>query len=195
MKPVMTLFAGTNGSGKSTLTASMKDSVGFVIDPDRIARERNMSSYLAGKEVIKLVNTCIEEKINFSLETTLSGNLPFAQINRAKENGFTVAVHYVGLDSLDLHKERVQARVRKGGHHIPDEDIERRYERSLINLTKVIPQVDYCYIYDNSVELCLYCFIENGGVKELLDGCPEWIIKRLPTTLGGLQSSSVFKSP
>jgi predicted ABC-type ATPase len=44
---------------------------------------------------------------------------------------------------VKLSKERVRLRVAKGGHHIPDEDIERRFDRSLKNLRELfLPMAD-----------------------------------------------------
>ena len=57
------------------------------------------------------------------------------------------------LNSIDQAKERVAIRVSKGGHNIPPEIIERRYNRGIANLIKLyIPVCDYWLIVDNSKE-------------------------------------------
>ena len=43
-------------------------------------------------------------------------------------------MNYIGVESIDIAKERVAIRVSKGGHGIPDDAIERRYYDSLNNL-------------------------------------------------------------
>ena len=83
-------------------------------------------------------------------ETTLSGKSIISNIKLAKEKGFYVTMNYIGVKSVDIAKERVAIRVRKGGHGIPDEAIERRYFNSLANLSKVINICDKINIYDNS---------------------------------------------
>lgn len=159
----MSIFAGVNGSGKSTLTRLMADYVGVVIDPDFIARQACLNSLESGKEVIRRVNECIEEGISFSLETTLSGSLLFRQIKQAKEKGFYVRMFYVGVSDVKLNLDRIRIRVSQGGHDIPEEDVLRRYPRSISNLNKAIDVCDEVLIYDNTYDLELVKIVENGS--------------------------------
>jgi len=78
------------------------------------------------------------EGFTFNQETTLCGNVILNSIKKAKELGYVVEMHYVGLDSVELAKERIRKRVETGGHDIPEIDVERRYEKSFENLTKVL---------------------------------------------------------
>ena len=55
-----------------------------------------------------------------------------------------------GLESPELHIDRVASRVRRGGHPIPEETIRRRYERSLLNLIQLLPSLAALRVYDNS---------------------------------------------
>jgi len=65
--------------------------------------------------------------------------------------GYRVGLIYVALPTVQLAKRRVAARVREGGHSIPDEVIERRFFRSLANLIyRYRPLVDDWIVYDNS---------------------------------------------
>ncbi len=47
--------------------------------------------------------------------------------------------------------ERVQARVLKGGHDVPEEDQERRYPRSFRNLLPAVDLADEAVLLDNSL--------------------------------------------
>jgi predicted ABC-type ATPase len=58
----------------------------------------------------------------------------------------------VGLKSLELHIARVRARVRLGGHDIPEADIRRRYDNSRLNLIHLMPKLAALRVYDNSIE-------------------------------------------
>ena len=50
-----------------------------------------------------------------------------------------------------LEIERVKERVKKGGHHVQDIVVKRRYKRGLQNLfSKFIPISDYWLVIDNS---------------------------------------------
>ena len=57
----------------------------------------------------------------------MCGKAILKNIKKAKELGYFVELHYVGVDNVDIEKERVRHRVQQGGHGIPEADIERRY--------------------------------------------------------------------
>jgi predicted ABC-type ATPase len=48
--------------------------------------------------------------------------------------------------------ERVRARVRKGGHDVPEADIRRRYKHSRLNLIELLPKLTALRMYDNSAQ-------------------------------------------
>ena len=84
-------------------------------------------------------------------------------------------MNYVGLENSKIAKERVKIRVLKGGHGIPDKDIERRYYDSLKNLNDVIEICDEVNIYDNTNLLREIIYIKNGEVIWFDKNMPNWI--------------------
>ena len=44
---------------------------------------------------------------------------------------------YVYVDSAAISIARIDGRVRKGGHHIPDQDVHRRVRRSLRSFWRI----------------------------------------------------------
>lgn len=85
------------------------------------------------------------------MESTLSGHAQVAILNRAKELGYQIEIHYLWLPSPKLAIGRVAQRVKKGGHDIPRADILRRYDRSIDNfLTFYAPLADTWLLWDNS---------------------------------------------
>ncbi|MDR6726200.1 putative ABC-type ATPase [Paenibacillus amylolyticus] len=179
-KPVMTVFAGTNGAGKSTLTKNFNDQLGQIIDPDAIAKEINPRhpesvSPSAGREAIKRVRECIKSGKSFSIETTLAGKNAIRQMEQAKEAGFEINLYYVGLKSVEYHIERVEMRVKNGGHHIPEEDIRRRYDRSIGNLPEALKLSDRSFIFDNTSKFRLIMEVEKGNVQTISKDIPQWV--------------------
>ncbi len=85
----------------------------------------------------------IHNKQSFVMETTLSGRLPFLQMQEAKKQGFREVMHFIGLDRMQRHIDRVKERVKMGGHDIPIEDIIRRYERAQEHLFRASPLVEF----------------------------------------------------
>ncbi len=59
------------------------------------------------------------------------------KIEKFKENGYTIQLLFVFLDDVILCKNRVSARVKKGGHNVPEKDIERRFYRSFSNFKRI----------------------------------------------------------
>lgn len=180
----MTVFAGTNGAGKSTISRELADRVGVVVDAEAIAKELNPENpesaiVSAGREALRRIGHCISEKCNFSLETTLSGKYALQQMLNAKEQGFQVSLFYVGLDDVELHVLRVAERVRKGGHYIAEEDIRRRYIRSLTHLGQAIALADQTNIIDNTQVLRNILKIEKGQIRYRSKDIPSWVIRHV----------------
>ncbi|CAN8141394.1 hypothetical protein THIOSC15_280022 [uncultured Thiomicrorhabdus sp.] len=54
-------------------------------------------------------------------------------IKKLKAEGWQVTLYYLALENVSLSKQRVLERVLHGGHNIPEEDIERRFPKSIYN--------------------------------------------------------------
>ena len=93
---------------------------------------------------------------------------------KAKELGYLVEMHYVGVDSAEIAKKRISHRVAMGGHGIPDADVERRYGESLKNLYKVIPLCDLVDLYDNTQIFRRFAIIRKGEIVRLSANVPPW---------------------
>lgn len=119
------------------------------VDPSLSQREANGRAWHEGK---RLLQRAIVERKSFLLETTLGGRTITELLDRAAETGLEVRIWYVGLQSPERHIERVRARVARGGHDIPEEDIRRRYVRSLENLVRLLPKLSELQVFDNSDE-------------------------------------------
>ncbi len=87
---------------------------------------------------------------DFAFETTLGGRTIADLLERALRAGLEVRLWYVGLTSADLHIARVRARVARGGHDIADDRIRERYDRSRLNLVRLLPTLTELRLYDNS---------------------------------------------
>lgn len=154
------VLAGTNGSGKSSvLGATIRKHGAHYFNPDeatRRIREKNPGCSLAvanseawhhGK---RLLEQAIQDRIDFAFETTLGGNTIPRLLEQAIQAGLDVCIRYVGLANPELHIARVQARVARGGHDIPADKIRERYEKSRINLIRLLPVATDVEVYDNS---------------------------------------------
>jgi predicted ABC-type ATPase len=160
--PRIYVLAGVNGAGKSSIGGAAFRAFGAdYYNPDEAARalmavnpglsqmEANAAAWQRGKE---LLEEAIAKRLDFAFETTLGANTIPRLLAEAASQGIEVHVWYAGLSSPDLHIERVRARVRKGGHDIPEADIRRRFENSRLNLVHLLPKLTALRLYDNSAE-------------------------------------------
>lgn len=181
MDKYYTLYAGVNGAGKTTfyhVHALQMSSQQPRVNVDEIVRDigdfNNIEDqFKAGKIAAKNIKNYFEKGISFNQETTLCGRAIINNIKKAQENNYKIILHYIGLENVELAKERVRNRVLKGGHGIPDEIIEKRYYESLNNLKTVIPFCHKVKIYDNTEELSLICRIEDNLIKWKLNS--KWL--------------------
>jgi predicted ABC-type ATPase len=97
---------------------------------------------------------------------------------RARELGYFLEVHFIGLSSPAVSQARVIHRVGLGGHDVPDDKLLSRYPRTLENLKRLVPVADRLTIYDNSESsrphrpLALF---QQGVLKEVSQDLPAWI--------------------
>lgn len=182
-KPILTIIAGPNGSGKSTFTRATSEALRIpVIDPDLEARNLQRdnpegAAIAGGRQAIKRARAYLDSGESFAVETTLSGNTYLRMMVEAKVRGWQVNLIYIGVDNVLTCIERVAQRVATGGHNVLQEDIRRRYTRSLANLLVALQHADSALIFDNSTKVGYQKLvtIENQTVTEQARLLPEWI--------------------
>ncbi|MGY2050765.1 zeta toxin family protein [Methylobacterium sp. JK268] len=146
---VCTILAGPNGSGKSSIFDLLQP-VGEFVNADVIARSAGAGNTQAARLAILRLDAVLQAREDFVFETTLSSHHAIALMRRARNLGYEIGLVFVALASADLNVRRVAERVSRGGHHIPEDDIRRRYPRAFGNLAKAIPLAHGVLIYDNS---------------------------------------------
>lgn len=208
------VLAGTNGAGKSSIGGAIfREKGADYFNPDEAARrilsanpsisqeEANSAAWNEGR---RLLERAIDERRDFAFETTLGGQTIAALLQKAAASGIEVRVWYVGLQDIELHIARVRARVRKGGHDIPEKKIRERYIRSRWNLIQLLPRLTELRVYDNSAEgdpqrgetpkpeLILH--VDSGKVVEMCEArrAPEWA---KPILMAALHAASEKEKP
>lgn len=156
------VLAGTNGAGKSSVGgAALLDAGMEFYNPDQVTRdimkaypERSLAqaNAEAWQRGTDLLRAAIAAPHNFAFETTLGGSTITTLLAGAIKKGLAVQMWYCALASPELHIQRVQARVKRGGHDIPEEKIRERYDASRRNLIKLVPHLTSLRLYDNSEE-------------------------------------------
>lgn len=160
--PRIHVLAGVNGAGKSSIGGATIRAFGAdYYNPDEAARalitaspslDRSQANALAWRQGRALLERAIAQRLDFAFETTLGGATIPRILAEAVAAQIEVHVWFVGLSDVSLHVERVRARVAKGGHDIPADMIQRRFEHSRLNLIHLLPGLASLRVYDNSVE-------------------------------------------
>jgi predicted ABC-type ATPase len=155
------IVAGCNGAGKTTASYTILPEIlncKEFVNADEIARglspfQPEKVAIEAGRIMLKRIGELLHSNENFAFETTLASKNYKNQIEEAKARGYNVTLLFFWLQTIDLAKQRVKARVLSGGHNIETDVIERRYVNGIKNLFDIyIPIVDVALIFDNSEE-------------------------------------------
>ena len=128
----------------------------------------------AGRAVLLRAEELLSNKQSFLVETTLSGNTYLRMMKRAREQGYTVVLLFVGTSDVSINLRRVRGRVRKGGHNVPEADQLRRYPRSMENLGRAFELADEAVVFDNSSESHVKLAVKDKEKTTLYEPLPGW---------------------
>lgn len=185
--PRMFIIAGPPGGGKSSIF-SLSAFASRTFNADDRAAELNGGSYrdiplevrrVVNREFEQFVQTSIDAKQSFALETTLRSDITFEQAKMAQVKGFRTVMRYVALDSVEKHLERVRARAALGGHSASEGTLRRIHAGSLANLPKALDPrqsgIEFVRVYDNSADdrrPDLVLSTRRGRVVQMAPHCP-----------------------
>jgi len=138
--PDLYIIAGCNGAGKTTASFTILPDMlqcNEFVNADEIARglspfKPEAVSFQAGRIMLKKIDQLIQEDVSFAFETTLSTLSYLKTIEMAKKKGYKVRLFFFWLNDSTLAIKRVKKRIKEGGHSIPEDIIERRYNRGYI---------------------------------------------------------------
>jgi len=133
------VVGGPNGAGKTTLAKSyLERGEWLYLGADLIAAELapgkpESVAAAAGREFVERLELALKGERNLIVESTLSGRSIGRNLERARALGFQIEVACTFVDEPQTSIARVAHRVRLGGHHVPDDDVTRRFYRSIRN--------------------------------------------------------------
>jgi predicted ABC-type ATPase len=172
------IIAGPNGAGKTTFATEFLPRYahcGNFINPDLLARayspfDPDAGMLRAGRAVLERIAECTEAHIEFAFETTLSGRAYVSLLRRVKKAGFKLHMFYLWIPSPELALLRIHDRVESGGHNVQDQDVRRRFGRTLRNLFALYrPLLDTLHFFDNSSDTPRLIFKDEAGRTTIID--------------------------
>ena len=87
----------------------------------------------AGRLMLSRMRELTAAGADFGFETTLAGRSYVRRFREWRRLGYRIVLFFLWLPSVELAIARVARRVRHGGHHVPEEDIRRRFSPGLRN--------------------------------------------------------------
>lgn len=153
------VIAGPNGAGKTTFARRYLPNYAdcdVFVNADLIAAGLSpftpeLAAVKAGRLVLEQIDFFVELRRDFAFETTLSGRTYLRLLERLRADGYHVSLYFLWLRNVELAISRVAKRVSSGGHHVPEGDLRRRYDRGLRNLFDLYrPLLDEWTLLDNS---------------------------------------------
>ena len=179
---IYTIIAGVNGAGKSSLTGVLRTlmtNLGKVIDVDKMIVKCGGNVIEGDRRSNELIDECLEKEICFTQETTLSGHRILTTIKRAMEKGYYIRLYYVGLNTVEESLLRIENRVKKGGHNIPDSDVKRRFGKRFEDLAAVLQYCDEATFYDNENGFAAVAEYKNGEIMQNGNHRSQWLAELL----------------
>ncbi|MBN1324838.1 MAG: AAA family ATPase [Alphaproteobacteria bacterium] len=128
------IVGGVNGAGKSTfIDERFKDCGIKILNFDSMAYEINgdysWRSYLkASEEICKLLNYWSKTGKSLVWETLLTSNSYIERIDNFRKYGYKIDITYIFLKDKETHTDRINKRVKNGGHNIYPEMLDIYYE-------------------------------------------------------------------
>lgn len=153
------IIAGPNGVGKTTFASTFlpkyADCQNFI-NADLIAKGMSpfspeAAAVRAGRLVLSEIRFFARRRVSFAFETTLSGRSYLRLIRQLNKQGYRVHIFFLWVDTVGVALSRVEERVSKGGHDVPEPVVRRRFGRSIRNfLVDYLPVADSWYLFDNT---------------------------------------------
>lgn len=153
------IIAGPNGAGKTTFARSFLPAEAQLprfINADLIAAglapfAPETAAIRAGRLMLQEIEHYAQRGDSFAFETTLSGAGYLCHIARWRAQGYRVSLFFLALPNVETAIARVAARVRQGGHDIPESAIRRRFDTGWRNFHQRYKRaVDDWAVYDNA---------------------------------------------
>jgi predicted ABC-type ATPase len=182
-QPKLIIIGGANGSGKTTLAREFVALENYTyLGADEIARELNERqpekvAIEAARLFSQKFGEFLERRESLIVESTLSGLSLRKWIEKARSFDYEIEILFVYLSSPELCIQRVATRVAKGGHHVPEADIKRRFTRANANFWQVYKNLaDVWSLFYNAGDIITQVANGNKNREVILDEArfEEW---------------------
>ena len=149
-----------------------------------------MFTWRGGDEGLTYISACIADYMrnkflssssSFACETVFSHPSKIDFIRKAKQNNFKIYLYFIATRNPLINQERVENRVKFGGHDVPADKIVSRYKRCLDNLYDAVCLCDKTFLFDNSESKADFAYknfaeIVDGVCRVISSPVLEWFV-------------------
>ncbi len=172
----LVVVGGPNGAGKTTFAnAYLRLYPYSYLSADALAAELSpqqpsLARIEAGREFSRKVRDAISRGEDLIIESTLSGRSVQHILKTARDRRYRISIIFVFLETAQTCVDRVQERVEKGGHDVPELDIRRRFHRSKENFWRIYRhQADEWHLFYNSSQAFWQVASASANGYEVMD--------------------------
>lgn len=135
-----------------------------------------VNAYFAAVAADFLRQKLLVQRVTFTFETVMSSRDKVDLLCKAQQLGYRTYLYYVATEDPIINISRVKARVRRGGHSVPEDKIVSRYSASLDLLLDAIRCSNRAYLFDNSNHQQIFVAeITDGRLLEMKTAAmPGW---------------------
>lgn len=109
------------------------------------------------------------------IESNLAMSNDFTWIENMVKHGYEVILFFMCTGDVNININRVQRRVKEGGHDIPVEIILHRYKIGFTYLKGKLQLFKEVYLIDNATEEAVeVAQVINGKLIEISSPMPKW---------------------
>jgi len=140
-----------NGASVKSGSIAYSDLVERItILDNKLYYKGEINSYIAADICSHCREQLLNEGKSFIIETVFSHVSKLDFMRKAVLLGYKVYLYFISTDLPEVNVNRVEIRVRKGGHNVPKKKIISRYYKSLELLKSAIKLSHRAYMWDNS---------------------------------------------
>lgn len=186
-QPILWLLAGPNGAGKSTLYEvwlKQRTNAEFV-NADLLAAAQfghpactQAESEWGQQAADARRRALLAAGRSLVVESTFSHPSKLELIEAARSLGYALHVIHISVDDVDFLIKRVEERVRKGGHPVPEDRIRRRFIRNQALIRQAVLRAHRGWVFDSSIRNApprIVLGFANGSGTILATTLPHWI--------------------
>lgn len=142
-------------------------------------RNVNVNSYFASVISDFLRQHLLLKGVSFTFETVMSHRSKIEFMREAQAHGYRTYLYFVSTEDPEINVDRVEIRVREGGHPVAPDKVRERYIKSLALLPEAVAASNRAYIFDNSGDSAVFLAEITDGTRleYRAEEIPDWFFE------------------